>query len=291
MWSVRLDDLCAAAPNAVVADCASVAWPEPPSRVLGDAVVRDLDVRSFEHLSELSRSRGIALEACVSLHGHAMVRRAKQSAQMLRQKAPSFVSRYQRGESVVSMARRSGVSPVMLVRQIVSAVMKCEPQKVGQLLKNAAALPTGLREQVIDCFRADAVYSPFVELLKDHVGVEWEYYLVRKLSLAGLQFRTEDDMRAEGFAKTPDVFFQIPHVVELASGERVVALWMDSKATFGEKFTLQQGLRDQLMAYRMRFGPGVVVFWFGHGDECDCKLLTSHGIAVTDYIRSVVPAD
>jgi hypothetical protein len=102
--------------------------------------------------------------------------------------------------------------------------------------------------KVLSCMLADQVYSPFAERVKEHVGSEWEFHLARRL--AGLQFKTEDELRSEvwskhrrkfvlkkkkkkknwqGFAKTPDVFFHIPHVVTIANGEEVVALWIDSK--------------------------------------------------------------
>ena len=113
------------------------------------------------------------------------------------------------------------------------------------------------------------------------------------LAARGLQFRTEDEMRAEGYAKTPDVFFPIPHQVTLASGEKVVALWLDSKASFGDKASLAQGLREQMYSYRMRFGPGVIIFWFGHVElTAELDLHKGTGIHVTDqFPLSIVPAE
>ena len=216
---------------------------------------------------------------------------AKQKSALHKKKSARFVQLYKQGQGLVSLAHGSGMAPCMLARLVLAAECGAtDRREVSALLKNVAALSdVRLKEQVLQCIQADNVYSPFVERVKEHVGTEWEHHLMRRLVLGGLQFKTEDEMRAEGFAKTPDVFFQIPHLVTLASGEQVVALWIDSKASFGDKQALQQGLREQLTSYRMRFGPGVVVFWFGHAAEHK-SLMHERGIAVTHQILAVVPA-
>ncbi len=217
---------------------------------------------------------------------------AKQKSAWHKQRSAKWVQQYKQGQGLVRMARDIGMAPCMLARLVLAAECGATDRRdVSALLKNVAALSDArLREQVLQCIEADHVYSPFVERVKEHVGTEWEHHLMRRLAVCGLQFKTEDEMRAQGFVKTPDVFFQIPHVVTLASGERVVALWIDSKASFGEKQALQQGLREQLTSYRMRFGPGVVVYWFGHAAEHK-TLMHERGIAVTHQIVRVEPAE
>jgi hypothetical protein len=217
---------------------------------------------------------------------------AKQKSAQHKQKSAKLVQLYKGGKDLVRLARDNGMAPCMLARLVLAAECGVSDRRdVSALFKNVAALTdVRLREQVLQCIEADHVYSPFVERVKEHVGTEWEHHLMRRLAMSGLQFKTEDEMRTQGFAKTPDVFFQIPHVVTLASGERVVALWIDSKASFGDKQALQQGLREQLTSYRMRFGPGVVVYWFGHAAEHK-SLMHERGIFVTHRIVKAEPAE
>lgn len=202
------------------------------------------------------------------------------------------MQQYRQGQSLLSVAHRNGIAPCMLARLVL--VAECgtaDKREVSALLKNVAAIEMErLRDEVRQCIAEDRVYSPLVERLKEHVGTEWEHHLARRLDMDRLMFKTEDEMRAEGFAKTPDVFFQLPHLVTLASGEQVVALWIDSKASFGGRDALLQGLREQLTSYRMRFGPGVVVFWFGHAAE-HRDIMHERGIAVTHRILGCVPAE
>lgn len=43
--------------------------------------------------------------------------------------------------------------------------------------------------------------------------------------------------------------------------------WIDSKAMFGDPLTHKDNLENQLQGYTHRFGPGLVVYWFGFVDE------------------------
>lgn len=54
-----------------------------------------------------------------------------------------------------------------------------------------------------------------------------------------------------------------------------------SKAKFGDKFSLVRDYTDSIASYVGRFGPGMVIYWFGYIDDialpitCDrCVLLS-----------------
>eukprot|EP00798_Chlamydomonas_sp_ICE-L_P014350 gene14350-20345_t len=50
------------------------------------------------------------------------------------------------------------------------------------------------------------------------------------------------------------------------SGWRVVT-WIDSKATFGDERTHYKQLEEQYSTYVNRYGPGLVIYWFGFIDD------------------------
>ena len=73
---------------------------------------------------------------------------------------------------------------------------------------------------------------------------------------------TEGALRAEGHAKTPDIKLELP----IAVNGRIVN-WIDSKASFCDPLVHVERGADQFQGYVNRFGPGMVVYWFGVIDE------------------------
>ena len=99
------------------------------------------------------------------------------------------------------------------------------------------------------------------------LGLEHEMLLEKLLSDLGVPFWTETDLRAHGYFKTPDVWLQVPVAVldRQAPGGPSWKLvhWIDSKATFGDDRIHGKQLEEQYSAYVNRYGPGLVIYWFG----------------------------
>jgi len=60
--------------------------------------------------------------------------------------------------------------------------------------------------------------------------------------------------------------------------------WIESKALFADERLHEQYMRDQLRSYKHRYGPGIVIYWFGF-----VKCEEEEGILVMDsFPKSIV---
>jgi len=105
----------------------------------------------------------------------------------------------------------------------------------------------------------------FLDVLRFRsIGNEYEIRLRQELQDANVVFLHEDDLRTRGYDKTPDIKLEIPVAID---GQ--VINWIESKALFGDEENHRGYLKDQLYSYWNRFGPGLVIYWFGYVEELE----------------------
>ncbi|XP_048586004.1 CDAN1-interacting nuclease 1 isoform X2 [Nematostella vectensis] len=147
---------------------------------------------------------------------------------------------------------------------------------VSQIMKDPFLLEDKvLAYEIQQCILNDPNYGPLVDNIKRSVGYEYEFILKEKLQNRNIEFIDEDIMRAKGYDKTPDFKLEIPIAVD---GH--VVNWIESKASFGDEYNHQAYLKEQFWSYWNRFGPGLVIYWFGFIDELDCN--RERGILIKD---------
>lgn len=122
---------------------------------------------------------------------------------------------------------------------------------------------------------ADPLYGPNAECIKQGIGHEYEVILKEELRKRNIGFEDEDQFRAKGYDKTPDVKLIVPFSVN-----GIIINWIESKALFGDDEHHTNYLRDQLWSYWNRFGPGMVIYWFGFIDDLNTR--KHKGILVSD---------
>ncbi|KAI4905475.1 hypothetical protein NFI96_028108, partial [Prochilodus magdalenae] len=126
------------------------------------------------------------------------------------------------------------------------------------------------------------------------IGQEHEEILREKLRERNLSFLDENHLRAKGYDKTPDIILEVPIAVE---GH--IVHWIESKASFGDEQSHRTYLNEQFWSYwnslqafecfRLRvlicrFGPGLVIYWYGFIAELDCQ--RDRGILLKDCFPS-----
>jgi hypothetical protein len=159
-----------------------------------------------------------------------------------------------------------------------------------------------LSVEVREAVNSDPMYGPRSDKERHNVGIEYELLLEHTLKNMGIPFETEEQLRKRGTAKTPDVLLscpvglkvrkkksphpiqQSPSRVQPGSYEKEeeyewkIICWIDSKALFGDVETHTHSVLPQVETYVHRFGPGLVLYWFGHAPLS--RLGDSHGDVV-----------
>jgi hypothetical protein len=198
-----------------------------------------------------------------------------------------YYARYQKGEGLVEIARDIGLSPSLLAPLIVQAYLIYENYYIDTTTNKLCAYPKHLatpepsrstiahlvrnpeqisdlrlRHEIARCIQHDDIYSPLSEKIRHTLGEEMELRLSEKLHCLGVPFRTEQELRKEGYPKTPDIYLQVPFVVD---GH--VVNWIESKASFGDLQSHKEYMEKQYCGYVKRFGPGLVIYWAGYLNE------------------------
>ena len=225
----------------------------------------------------LGRCPALSADALLSIHSQECKLQMRQTFGFHRrpQQQREYAERWRSGESLRSVCETVNLPPCHLIRFVGASLLGLAPAEISRLLRepqeflsdaraaevDARVGPGGaarLMEDVRRACAADCVSSPAVSAVSRVSGLEHEALLLQKLQAAGVAFWTEDQLRARGALKTPDVQLKVP----IAVGGRVVT-WIDSKASFGSESAYRLEGRDQFQKYVNRIGPGMVIYWFG----------------------------
>lgn len=141
---------------------------------------------------------------------------------------------------------------------------------------------TRIAKEVTHALNSDPLYGPRFDQERRFIGLEYEIILEQSIHSMRIPFETEGELRKRGTARTPDVLFSCPIAIKviaskisssllLASDENSnersswkTICWIDSKALFGDEETHQKSVLPQAESYVHRFGPGLILYWFGH---------------------------
>lgn len=183
---------------------------------------------------------------------------------------------------LLEIANEVDLSPALLARLVVERFLQEQEdtafskQVLNNMLREPSLIPDlPLANHVAQCTINDCCYGPLVDCIKHAIGQEHEVLLRDKLSERNLSFLDENQLRAKGYDKTPDIILEVPIAVE---GH--VVHWIESKASFGDDHSHRTYLNEQFWSYWNRFGPGLVIYWYGFISELDCQ--RDRGILLKD---------
>ncbi|XP_063539332.1 CDAN1-interacting nuclease 1 [Cydia strobilella] len=191
-------------------------------------------------------------------------------------KSPSISSRYyelyeglMRDKStedgvLLQLSDNQGISPALFARSLLQNVYS-DSSMVKKCFKDTTLIEDKeLAYQVFLGTMNDNQYGPYADVIKQSIGLEYELRLEKELRLMNITFSDENVLRSRGYDKTPDFKLDVPIAVD-----GFIVHWVESKALFGDEENHSGYLKDQLMAYWNRFGPGLVIYWFGYLETLD----------------------
>ncbi|XP_057317248.1 CDAN1-interacting nuclease 1-like isoform X1 [Hydractinia symbiolongicarpus] len=132
-----------------------------------------------------------------------------------------------------------------------------------------------LSQELKLCIQNDDFCGPIIENIKRETGLKYEKILHDILTAKGIPYYDEEILRKEGYDKTPDFKLVVPIVLN-----NYVVNWIESKASFGDEESHAGYLQNQFWSYTNRFGPGLVIYWFGFIDELNINM--ERGILLDD---------
>ncbi|CAG7730611.1 unnamed protein product [Allacma fusca] len=150
--------------------------------------------------------------------------------------------------------------------------------EVSRLIKDTTEIENpNLSYEVHLCTIHDSFYGPLPDAIKNAVGREYEVILEEKLKELKILYIDEQELRKRGYDKTPDFKLELPIGID---GK--IVNWVESKATFGDEETHRGYMEDQLISYKNRYGPGLVIYWLGHVDTLDDSSISASGIMIRE---------
>lgn len=211
--------------------------------------------------------------------------RNKKRSEDMKKNTQTLLSQYEEGESIVNLAKRDNYSPCLLMRVIVSSLYekqytdkKYSTAQITKRLLNPQLFITEdnnkrLYDEITACINIDPANSPHLSSVRLKIGQEYENKLYDELIAADIPYRTEDELKEEGAAKTPDVLLILPIAINNLTNNPnnnnssyFLANWIDSKATFGDFHSLKK-YSSQFTSYVNRYGNGIVIFWFDYIED------------------------
>ncbi|EDW94939.1 uncharacterized protein Dyak_GE22282 [Drosophila yakuba] len=178
---------------------------------------------------------------------------------------------------LIRMACVEALNPVALCRMLLQEKYKARHRShISQLLRHPHLIDDPrLAANVQQCIISDNQEGSITDLRRRIMGEEYELKLKSLAKEAGIHFYDEQDLRRMGYDKTPDIKMILPFLYRGS-----VINWIESKANFGDTKAHKFNIQQQLQSYCNRFGPGIIIYWFGYHEETPSLPDNNIGITV-----------
>lgn len=247
-----------------------------------DATTYSNIVTFIKEFKGSSRSCGINLKARFpeispftlgSILATECVKKMMRNSGPVKQKSEKLYSRYLESVAagdkpgiILRLAEDVDICPALLAKMFVEHYVETHSKDtlsvksaVSKMMKDTTLIEDrDFAFEIYLCMLFDDQYGPYSDCIKQSFGIGYEMNLHRLLEGKGITFKTENQLRAKGYDKTPDVKLETPVAID-----GFIINWIESKATFGDNYLHKQYTKEQYLSYWNRFGPGLVIYWLG----------------------------
>jgi len=165
---------------------------------------------------------------------------------------------------VLTVARRIGVAPVMVIRQLLK-LDGFTKREVKDIIDGTVPPPDAYQESLTIALENDPVFSPTGVHYSKERGQTGEILIEDWLD--SICIGCERDPGIGG----PDLLLKTPLKLIISGVEKEID-WIESKASYGDAFVLKQD-SAQFDKYEL-YGNGLILYWFGIGCETKYLIIT-----------------
>jgi hypothetical protein len=227
-------------------------------------------LESVNDVKKLSRRFSQPIGTLHSILNQKTVTKVKRNFSRVKNKTPRNLRQWKKGKSIVEIARKNDIPATLMVSMLLKEMGI--PKK--GFIRNLEEQPEGrLKKEVIAALDSDFFFSPKAHDMHAEKGKMGEAILAEWLDECGISYRSEDDLREEGFLKTPD--FLLDEEIEI---DGVTIFWIESKALFGDEKEHEYYIKKQFRDYEENYGTGMIVYWYGFIDT-----VSYNGNLIKDY--------
>lgn len=209
-------------------------------------------------IGRLARDENLNRELLLIIYTQRVTRDSTRRYYQVKNRAHQLLSQWKKGTTLVELARKEIFPPVLLSLILMQQDGMPRKEFWNYIRDPKSAQDKRIRTEFHDVVREDIIYSPAGMDVQYQRGKKGEARLCEWLDCNGIEYRTENEIKGE-YQKTPDCLLTKPIEIE---GRKVY--WFESKANFGNAHEVKRNNKKQLIPYTEIFGPGIVVYWFGH---------------------------
>ena len=270
---------------------------------------------SSDPLSSISSDTLYNIDGIISLRNQLAIRKLKKDSKKIENLNEYIIKRVDNGDLLYDIANELNFNYYKIAKTYLESIKiynsNTEQITINKFLDNPTIITnTIIRNDILKCLLNDNICSVENNLISECYGKQYECILYEKLTYLHINYETEDDLRAQGRSKTPDVLLTLPmltipiHTLPTSTttntansnttthnasttpitnnsiqvSDLCLVNWIDSKAMFADEVTFREHI-IQYKAYNNRYGKGLVIYWFGFIDSI-LEIIRAEGLEV-----------